>query len=136
MSPVRDPTLLVVTPMATDRSYRESVRAFYDGHLRSLEFGSAVADVILVPLLALNLLGAVTIRGPYAPGILAIFAFIDVSSTAILLVAGYVGHDRPSVECQDCKVAMTPEVAAWTCGRCGARLLVQKGTKAPDHGGD
>lgn len=109
--------------MVGSKTATDSLRTFYEDNLRPLEFGNAVADVILVPLLALNLIGVISIRGRYAPGILGVFAFIDVSSTAILLVAGYVGHGGPQVGCARCRGKMMPTVSFWTCEKCGARLL-------------
>jgi hypothetical protein len=117
--------------MARPKNYSDRLREFYDLHLRSMEFGNAVADVILVPILALNLVGAITIRDHYLAGILATVAFIDVSSTAILLVAGYVGHGRPRVGCAECQGAMVPTISYWTCQDCGAKLLPPK--RAPSH---
>jgi hypothetical protein len=125
---VRHISLLVAVSMATSQGYPDRLRNFYDIHLRSLDFGSAVADVILVPLLALNLLGVITIEGPYAREIVAIFAFIDVSSTAILLVAGYLGPDRPRVACANCRGEMRATVSYWTCEKCGAKLTPPGGT--------
>jgi hypothetical protein len=108
-------------------NHSDALRSFYDDHLRPLEFGNAVADVILVPILALNLVGVIAIKGPYAPAIVAIFAFIDVSSTAILLVAGYIGHRPPKVACANCQGVMVPSVSFWTCERCGSKLKPSKG---------
>lgn len=105
--------------------FKDKVRNFYEENLRGLEFGNAVADVILVPLLALNLVGAIAIRGPYLTATVAIFAFIDVTSTAILLVAGYVGRS-PKLECPYCKSLLKPIVSAWLCDGCGAKLQAPK----------
>jgi hypothetical protein len=112
--------------MGNPKSYPERLRTFYELRLRSLEFGNAVADVILVPILALNLIGAISIKGQYLPGILAVVAFIDVSSTAILLIAGYVGPGRPRVACAKCQGMMVPTVSFWTCEDCGAKLIPAK----------
>lgn len=114
---------------------RDAVRSFYENNLKGLEFGSAVADVILVPLLALNLIGAVDIPGPAARDIVAIFAFIDVTSTAVLLVAGYAGH-APRIVCAACHGAMIPSISFWTCEDCGAKLRPRKppASTAPSGG--
>jgi len=120
--------------MARTKNYYDRLRSFYDDHLRALEFGNAVADVILVPLLALNLIGVISIKGTYAPWIIAIFAFIDVTSTAILLVAGYVGPASPRVACAQCKGEMRAEVSAWICQSCGWRLKPPKPTAKHESG--
>ncbi len=111
--------------MVGAKSRREAVRAFYEDHLKGLEFGSAVADVILVPLLALSLIGAIDIPGSTGRTIVAIFAFIDVTSTAVLLVAGYAGRE-PKIACANCKGRMVPSVSFWACEGCGAHLRLRK----------
>jgi hypothetical protein len=113
--------------MGDGKGYSERLNSFYEARLRPLEFGNAVADVILVPILALNLVGAISIKGQYLPGLVAIFAFVDVSSTAILLVAGYLGRP-PKVACAICQGVMVATVSFWTCQKCGARLRPHKGT--------
>jgi hypothetical protein len=115
--------------MEVRKSYSDALRAFYVENLRPMEFGSAVADVILVPILVLNLLGVITIKGPFTVWLVAIFAFIDVSSTAILLVAGYVGHELARVGCASCKGEMVPSILHWTCKKCGAKLIPPKDEK-------
>jgi hypothetical protein len=117
--------------MARPKTYLDRLRAFYDLHLRSMEFGNAVADVILVPILALNLIGAITIRDHYLAVILATVAFVDVSSTAILLVAGYLGHGRPRVACAHCQGVMIPTISVWTCQDCGAKLTPPQAGSEP-----
>lgn len=112
--------------MTTPKPVSDRLRTFYDDHLRALEFGNAVADVILVPLLALNLVGVIAIRGRFTPEIVAIFAFIDVTSTAILLVAGYIGPASPRIACSECRTAMVPEISGWHCPKCSLRLKAQK----------
>ena len=114
--------------MEDAKGHSDALRAFYEDNLRTLEFGNGVADVILVPILILNLLGVIAIKGPYAPGLVAIFAFIDVTSTAILLVGGFVGSSPPRVACAQCGGEMIATVSYWTCRDCDAKLTPHKGT--------
>lgn len=104
--------------MAGGKGRRDAVRAFYEGHLKPLEFGMAVADVILVPPLALSLVGVIDIPGPTDREVVAFFAIVDVISTAILLVAGYIGH-TPRIACANCQGIMKPTTSKWTCEDCG-----------------
>ena len=108
--------------MGEGKSRKESIRTFYEENLTALEFGNAVADVIIVPLLALNLIGVIQIQDAFSAWIVAAFAFVDVTSTAILLVAGYIGHGNPRVACASCRGKMLPVVSHWVCGECGAQL--------------
>jgi hypothetical protein len=108
------------------------VRAFYENTRRTLDIGTAVADVILVPLLTLNLLGWVTIHSGADAGIVAIVAAVDVTSTALLLVAGLV--PVPKVACPNCHGPMLAEVSKWKCGNCGAR--VSRPRAKPRAGGE
>ena len=98
----------------------DRARAFYEDTRRPLEVGTAAADVILVPLLTLNLLGWVTVHGNAEVGVVAVVAAIDVTSTALLLVSGLV--PTPRVACPNCHGPMLAEVSKWRCGRCGARV--------------
>lgn len=116
--------------MGSARSRRDAVLSFYEANLKGLEFGSAVADVILVPLLALSLVGAIVIPGSTSRTIVAVFAFIDVTSTAILLVAGYAGRG-PRITCANCHGSMSPMISHWTCETCGATLKPKRPAQPP-----
>ena len=120
---MQHPTVLGLASMANSNHLGSGIGAFYERHAANLRYGNAIADVILVPLLALNLVGLVTINGELAHWVISIIALIEVISTAMLLLAGYVGPTKtPHVECAHCSGKMIPIVSKWTCEGCGYEL--------------
>jgi len=116
--------VLGLIQLAAQTHNRDTIRAFYERHTPALKFGNAIADIVLVPILALNLVGIVSINGRYAPWVVSIVALVEVLSTAILLVSGYFAPSAtPHVACAACRGKMTPEVQKWKCENCGAELI-------------
>ena len=121
--------------MAAQRDSRESLRAFYERQIPALKFGNAIADVVLVPILALNLVGIISINGGYARWVVSVVALIEVISTAILLVSGYLAPlANPHVACANCKGKMTPVVSRWKCESCAAELIPPSSSQPPTKG--
>jgi hypothetical protein len=96
----------------------QNVRNSTDRNSPYFRYGAAVADVLLVPLLSLSLVGQVQIAEPLRSYVIFPLALLDTVSVAALLVTGYLGPASPSVKCYWCSGRVAPEVSAWTCTTC------------------
>ena len=122
-----------VVTVADPETIPQVVAAFYRRNLRAVQFGVAVAEVIIVPLLAFSALGQITIFEPLKSYVIVPAAMIETFNVGVLLIGGFLGPRASVPACPWCGGRQIPEVNAYECDSCHRRS--ERGPRPPSSSG-
>ncbi len=74
---------------------------------------------MLVPMMALDLVGVARIIEPARSLVFMPLALIDTFTMAVLLFTGDVEPRQKARTCHWCDGFVIPDVSAWRCNKCG-----------------
>lgn len=101
-----------------DMTWRAAISGYYARNSSAMQWGIAITQLLLVPTMALNLVGVVTITDPVRTWIVFPLALIETMNVTILLLSGGLGHQASARTCNWCGGRLRPEISAWVCTNC------------------
>lgn len=104
--------------LVMDMTWRAAISGYYARNSSAMQWGIAITQLLLVPTMALNLVGVVTITDPVRTWIVFPLALIETMNVTILLLSGGLGHQASARTCNWCGGRLRPEISAWVCTNC------------------